>query len=88
MRWESIPQCGNLGIDAVIDLAKRYREEAKKLGLDHIAKTLEQVGKPARTFLEALQFFRILHFTLWCEGEYHNGVGRFDQYMLHSSNTT
>ncbi|NLG12636.1 MAG: pyruvate formate-lyase [Lentisphaerae bacterium] len=71
------------GIDAVIDLAKRYREEAKKLGLDHIAKTLEQVPeKPARTFLEALQFFRILHFTLWCEGEYHNGVGRFDQYML------
>ncbi|MDO4630588.1 MAG: pyruvate formate lyase family protein, partial [Planctomycetia bacterium] len=37
--------------------------------------------KPARIFHEALQFLRILHFTLWCEGAYHNGVGRFDQYM-------
>lgn len=28
-----------------------------------------------------MQFLRILHYVLWCEGEYHNGVGRFDQYL-------
>ncbi|MEN6453428.1 MAG: pyruvate formate lyase family protein, partial [Prolixibacteraceae bacterium] len=33
-------------------------------------------------FHEALQFFRILHFSLWASGNYHNTVGRFDQYML------
>ncbi|MBO5908496.1 MAG: pyruvate formate-lyase [Clostridia bacterium] len=36
---------------------------------------------PARNFREALQFFRILHFALWLEGNYHNTVGRFDKYM-------
>jgi hypothetical protein len=25
-----------------------------------------------------LQFFRILHYTLWAEGDYHNTIGRFD----------
>ena len=26
--------------------------------------------------------FRILHFTMWCGRNYHNTVGRFDQYMF------
>ena len=70
------------GIDAVLRLADSYRDAARKQGLGDIAVTLEQVPhKPARTFREALQFLRILHFSLWCEGDYHNGVGRFDQYM-------
>ncbi len=70
-------------IEAVLDLAERYRQAAQAQGNTVVAKTLAQVpAKPARTFLEALQFFRILHFTLWSEGEYHNTVGRFDQYML------
>ena len=38
-------------------------------------------GKGAQSFHEALQFFRILHFTLWASGNYHNTTGRFDQYM-------
>lgn len=71
------------GIDAVIDLAKRYREAAEKEGRTEIAAILSRVPENgATTFHEALQFFRILHYTLWCEGEYHNGVGRFDQYMF------
>ena len=71
------------GIDAVIDLAKRYREAAEKEGRTEIAAILAKVPENgATTFHEALQFFRILHYTLWCEGEYHNGVGRFDQYMF------
>ncbi len=69
-------------IDAVLDLAARYREEARRVGNDTVASLLEQVpAKGARTFHEALQFLRILHFTLWCEGENHNCIGRFDQFM-------
>ena len=36
---------------------------------------------PARNFREALQFFRILHFALWLEGNYHNTIGRLDKYI-------
>ena len=69
-------------IDAVLDLCDRYREKAKELGRDDVAAILTQVPRyPARNFREALQFFRILHFSLWLEGDYHNTVGRFDQYM-------
>ena len=69
-------------IDAVLDLAGRYRLEALRLGRGDIAEVLDQVPRRGATcFREALQSFRILHFTLWCEGEYHNTVGRFDQYM-------
>ena len=35
-----------------------------------------------RTFREALQSLRILHYAMWCEGDYHNTLGRFDQYMF------
>jgi formate C-acetyltransferase len=69
-------------IDAVLNLAERYRREALRLGRMDIVHALDQVPRRGATcFCEALQFFRILHFTLWCEGEYHNTVGRFDQYV-------
>ena len=69
-------------LKAVLDLSERYRAEAQRLGRTDIAATLGRVPRyGARSFREALQFFRILHFTLWCEGEYHNTVGRFDQYL-------
>ena len=35
----------------------------------------------ARTLHEALQSLRILHYAMWCEGEYHCGLGRIDQYL-------
>ena len=35
----------------------------------------------ARCFADALQLFRILHFSIWAEGEYHVIVGRLDQYL-------
>ncbi len=70
-------------IDAVLDLAKRYKAEAEKIGRDDIAQTLAQVPENgARNFREMLQFFRILHYTLWAEGEYHNTIGRFDQFAF------
>ena len=69
-------------LDSVLDLAERYREQAIKEKNLAVAKTLSRVPAQApKTFLEALQLFRILHFTMWCGGNYHNTVGRFDQYM-------
>lgn len=79
---EEFLRCIIKSIDAVLDLAERYREAADKAGNTIAAEVLSRIPhQGARTFQEALQFFRILHFTLWCEGEYHNTVGRFDQYM-------
>lgn len=67
-------------VDAILRLAESYRAAAEAAGSTEIAATFAQVPRRgARTLLEAFQFFRILHFSLWCEGAYHNGVGRFDQ---------
>jgi formate C-acetyltransferase len=63
-------------MQAVSGLAARYREQARRMGNEAVAAVLEQVPEHgARTFHEALQFFRILHFTLWLEVEYHNTSG-------------
>ena len=68
---------------AVMELADRYREAAAAQGLTQIAETLGQVpARGARTFHEALQALRILHYAMWCEGEYHCGLGRIDQYLF------
>jgi formate C-acetyltransferase len=72
-----------LSVEAVLDLVDRYRAEAEKRGLAEIAATLAQVPRNgARTFHEALQSLRILHYAMWCEGEYHCGLGRIDQYLF------
>ncbi len=69
-------------MDAVIDLCDRYRALAKEQGREDIVEVFDQIPRyGARNFREALQFFRVLHFALWVEGDYHNAVGRFDQYM-------
>ncbi len=81
-KYEEADEYGKRSINAIIDLSDRYCEEAKKQGRDDIAKTLERVPRYGATnFREALQFFRILHFSLWLEGNYHNTCGRFDKYM-------
>ena len=69
-------------IDAVLDLTKRYEAAARAKGYTDLADVLARVpASPPRTFREALQSLRILHYALWCEGDYHNTLGRFDQYM-------
>ena len=79
---ENADEYGKRAIDGIIGLCDRYREEALKLGRGDVAEVLERVPRySARNFREALQFFRILHYSLWLEGNYHNTVGRFDQYM-------
>ena len=69
-------------IRAIKNLAERYVEKAKELGRSDIVALFENIPNGgARSFKEALQFFRLLHFSLWLAGSYHNVVGRFDQFM-------
>ncbi len=76
-------QCMKLSIDAVLDLTRRYAQAAEAAGDTALAEVLSRVpAQPPRTFREALQALRILHFAMWCEGNYHNTLGRFDQYMM------
>ena len=64
---------GKRSVDAILDLVERYRQEAMNIGRTDIAEILAQVpAKGARNFLK---------FALWLEGNYHNTMGRFDQYM-------
>ncbi len=74
---------GQRVIDSIIALSDKYLEEAKRVGRLDLVEILTQIPRyPARNFREALQFFRILHFALWLEGNYHNTIGRFDKYMF------
>ncbi|MBQ4110115.1 MAG: pyruvate formate-lyase [Clostridia bacterium] len=79
---EEADEYGKRIIDAILNLTKRYREEALKQGKTEIAEILDRVpAYGATSFREALQSFRIIHYSLWLEGNYHNTVGRFDKYM-------
>ncbi len=80
---ESADEYAKADIDALLRLVERYRDEAVRTGRADVAEVLAKVpAQPAETFREALQFFRIIHYALWLEGNYHNTVGRFDKYMM------
>lgn len=69
-------------IDIILDFSERYRKEALSQGNALVADTLSRIpAQKPQTFLEALQFLRIIHYCLWCSFNYHNTLGRFDQYM-------
>jgi formate C-acetyltransferase len=69
-------------MEAVMELAARYASQARVMGRDDLAGILEKVpAQPARTFHEALQSLRLCHSVVWLGGNYHVGLGRFDQYM-------
>ena len=79
---ESANEYGKRVIDALLSLTDRYLDLAKQQGRDDLVEILTRVPRyPARNLREALQFFRILHYALWLEGDYHNTVGRFDIFM-------
>ena len=79
---ERVDVYGKRVIDAIFALSDRYAEEARRIGRADVAEVLSRVPREgARTFREALQLFRIVHFSLWLEGNYHVTCGRFDQYM-------
>lgn len=70
-------------MDAIETFVERYRQEALRIGNTKVAEILSHVPKQKpSTLWEALQFFRIVHYCLWCSSNYHNTIGRFDQYML------
>ncbi len=73
---------GRRVIDAIIDLCDRYKRLAVEQDRRDVVEVLSRVPRYGATnFREALQMFRILHYALWLEGDYHNTVGRFDQYI-------
>ena len=79
---ERTDEYGRRVIDAVLRLSDRYADEARRIGRLDVAEILSCVPRyGARTFREALQLFRIVHFSLWLEGNYHVTCGRFDLYM-------
>jgi formate C-acetyltransferase len=71
--------------DCIVALQRfvlRYADHAEATDRPEIATTLRRVAtEGAGSFREALQLLRILHFALWESGNYHNTLGRFDQYM-------
>lgn len=69
-------------IVALQGLITRYEEYAVSIGETDTAKVLNSIRtNGAGSFREALQLLRILHFSIWAAGNYHNTLGRFDQYM-------
>ncbi|MGI6239717.1 MAG: pyruvate formate lyase family protein, partial [Christensenellales bacterium] len=76
-------ESARIEIDAILELTARYAAHARARGMEAVARTLDRVpAHGARDLGEALQSLRILHYAMWCEGNYHNTLGRFDQYML------
>ena len=79
---ETADEYGKRAIDNIIKLSDKYLAEAKRQNREDLVEILTQVPRyPARNFREALQFFRIIHFSLWLEGNYHNTIGRFDRFI-------
>lgn len=79
---ENADAYGRRVIDAIIDLCDRYKHLAVEQDRRDVVEVLSRVPRYGATnFREALQMFRILHYALWLEGDYHNTVGRFDQYI-------
>ncbi len=69
-------------LDCISAFAGRCRTAAEKAGNRTVAESFSHIPEQApETFLEALQFLRLIHFCLWCSFNYHNTLGRFDQYM-------
>lgn len=81
-KYDEADEYGKRIIDAIFDLTDRYVAEAKRIGRNDLAEILERVPRYGATnFREALQSFRVIHYSLWLEGNYHNTCGRFDKYM-------
>ena len=71
-----------LSVKAVLDLARRYDEAgAARPEVAPYRGVSEPLKNGAKTLHEALQVLRVLHYAMWCEGEYHCGLGRIDQYL-------
>jgi len=71
-----------MAVDAALEFCERLGAEAERLGKHELATALGIIpARGATSFFEACQFFRILNYLLWINGNHHNTIGRFDQYM-------
>lgn len=69
-------------IEAMYILVSKYQKKALEIGNKELSNILKNVPyKAPSSFHEALVFFRIMNYMLWLNGNKHNTVGRFDQYM-------
>lgn len=69
-------------IISIQKLIEKYEQYALLNNETEIAHTLHTIKtEGAQNFRQALQLLRILHFSIWKAGNYHNTLGRFDQYM-------
>lgn len=79
---ENADEYGKRMIDAILELTDRYCQAAMINGRNDLADVLKRVpAYGAESFREALQSLRIVNFALWLEGNYHNTLGRVDQYL-------
>lgn len=70
-------------IQAVEELAERYRREAERVGNTYVANLLRTVPmEPAGSFAQALQAVRFLSSMFYLAGNYQLGFGRIDQYLI------
>ena len=68
---------------ALLDLTRRYAEEARRVGNLEMYDVLSRVPAEApQTFHEALQSLRILQYGFYLYGMAHCGWGRMDQYLI------
>ena len=69
-------------LDIIEAFAHKYAKAAQSAGNIKMAEILMKIpNQKPDNFHEALQFFRLMHYCLWCSFNYHNTIGRFDQYM-------
>lgn len=69
-------------LDSVMNLMKRYAKKAEEVGNNTVANTIKALLERApETLLEAMQMFRIIHFTMWAGRNYHNTLGHLDRYL-------
>lgn len=73
---------GELAIlHALNGLVRRYRDEARRQKNPAAEVLSALLERPPIHFQEVLQLIRILHFTMWLGGNYHNTLGRIDLYL-------
>ena len=76
-------RCAAESMEALLELVRRYADEAERVGNGEVAAILRNVpANRPRSFHEALQMLRILNFSQYLAGMAHCGLGRMDQYLL------
>lgn len=75
-------ECEEKILKSLLAFCDRYAESLQQAKQTQLAEIFQvQIPYGATSFYGALQFFRLLHFVAWYEGEYHMCIGRFDQYI-------